>query len=87
MNKIISGQEIRTARAALGLTRESVAEAVGVSFPTIRNLELGQVRGKPYQASPALSASLVEFFASQGVEFLPEKKGRAFGLDVADQAD
>ncbi len=83
MEKIISANELWTARAALRLSREQVATAAGVSAPTIKNLELGHVRGKPYQASADLSTKLIAFFESQGLEFLPEKVGRAFGVDVA----
>lgn len=83
-DKKIKAAELKAGRVALGLTREAVAAAVGVSPPTIKNLELGQVRGKPYRANAELSAKLVTFFEGQGVQFLPDKPGRAFGLDVAD---
>lgn len=85
MDKIVTPAELRTARTALDLSREEVAGGVGVSFPTIRNLELGQVRGKPYRASPELSAKLVQFFHARGLVFLPREQGRAFGVDVAER--
>ena len=88
MVKRISGQELRTARAALGLSRESLAACVGISGQTVKHIETGIViRGKPYQASVDLSAKLIAFFESQGVEFLPDKKGRLFGLDVSERGE
>ena len=82
MVKIIQGRELRTARAALGLSRETLADSIGVSGQTVKHIESGLVRGKPYQASADLSTKLIAFFESQGLEFLPEKVGRAFGVDV-----
>ena len=68
MNMITAAQ-IRAARALLGLDQRSLAEAAGLSLPTIQRMEgsAGQVRGNVDSL-----VKVVEALEQAGVELIAE---------------
>ena len=70
----VSIRQIKAARALAGWSQERLAEASGVSIPTIKRLEAadGEVGGRP-ETGDALVAALEK----AGVEFIRENGGGA----------
>ena len=62
------GQIYERARKASGLTRQELADAVGLSYVTIRNIEQGLT--KPQRGSLEV---LIEEFSSRGIELVLTK--------------
>jgi transcriptional regulator with XRE-family HTH domain len=63
----ISLSQIKAARALLGWTQETLAQAAGLSLPSINNLERGL-----YSPRPETLAAIVVAFESAGIEFTPQ---------------
>jgi len=61
--------QIRAARALIGMTQAELAEASGVSLPTIKRIETGA------DAKVSTVEALRSALATAGVEFLPENGG------------
>lgn len=69
----MTGNQLQAARALLGMTQATLAEAAGVSVPTVKRAEgSGQISASP-EAVAAIRAAL----ESAGVEFIPENGGGA----------
>lgn len=66
---MITAAQIRAARALLGLDQRRLAEAAGLSLPTIQRMEAsdGQVRGNVDSLM-----KLVDALERAGVEMIPE---------------
>lgn len=66
---MITAAQIRAARALLGMDQRSLAEAAGLSLPTIQRMEAsdGQVRGNVDSV-----VKLVEALERAGVELLAD---------------
>ncbi len=63
-----SGHQLRAARALLGLDQETLAEKVGVSDNTIRNME---ARGaEPVRGFASTRAKVREALEAMGIDFL-----------------
>ena len=67
----MNGNQIRAARALLGMSQKDVAEASGLSIPTIKRAE-GQ---GSLSASSEAVASIRLVLEAAGVEFIPENGG------------
>lgn len=67
---MISPQQIRGARAMLGLTQANLAESAGISTTALNNIERGS-------ADPKVStlAAIQRALEAAGVEFIPENGG------------
>lgn len=62
---MVSAAQLRAARALLGLSQANVAEAAGLSVPTIKRAEgAGAI-----SASPAAIAAICAALEARGVEF------------------
>ncbi len=70
--KIEAGNQVKAARALLGWEQSRLAQAAGVSLPTIHRLEkLGPERcslGNLFRIQAALSAAGVEFIGKGGFQ-------------------
>ncbi|RTL88157.1 MAG: XRE family transcriptional regulator [Hyphomicrobiales bacterium] len=66
----LSVSQIRAARGLLGWSQSKLADAAGLSLPTIKRTELETVNVSP-EAREKLRAAL----ESAGVEFIPENGG------------
>jgi len=66
---MITGPQMRAARALLGLDQRQLAQASGLSLPTIQRMEAcnGVVRGNVDSLM-----KLVEAFAASGIELISE---------------
>jgi predicted transcriptional regulator len=73
---MITAAQIRAARALLGLDQRSLAEAAGLSLPTIQRMEgsAGQVRGNVESL-----VRVVEALEKAGVELIGEGASSAGG--------
>lgn len=73
---MITAAQIRAARALLGMDQRSLAEAAGLSLPTIQRMEasLGQVRGNVESL-----VKVIEAIERGGVELLGEGTASASG--------
>ncbi|MEQ1943522.1 helix-turn-helix domain-containing protein [Mesorhizobium sp. VNQ89] len=70
---VISGSQIRAARALLGLTQNDLVERSGVSFATIQRMEtIGTGR-----SSVANLDAVQKALEKAGVQFIPENGGGA----------
>ncbi|WP_439399902.1 helix-turn-helix domain-containing protein [Bradyrhizobium sp. PMVTL-01] len=71
---MISVRQLKAARVLLAWSQGDLAQASGISEPTIARLEStdGPVRGRPDTA-----AALVGALVKAGVEFIPENGGGA----------
>ncbi len=78
---MITPQQIRGARAMLGLTQAALAESVGVSATAMNNIERGIA--KPKATTIAAIRSVLE---NAGVVFIPENGGGA-GVRLRKPAD
>ena len=69
----MTGNQLQAARALLGLTQAQVAEAAGISIPTVKRAEgAGQI-----SASTEAIAAIRVALEAAGVEFLAENGGGA----------
>lgn len=68
---MITPQQIRGARAMLGLTQKQLADASGVSEMSVKNIERGSTPDPRVSTMLAMKKSL----ESAGVEFIPENGG------------
>jgi predicted transcriptional regulator len=73
---LITAAQIRAARALLGLDQRRLAEAAGLSLPTIQRMEAsaGQVRGNVESL-----VRVVEALEKAGVELIGEGASSAVG--------
>lgn len=78
---------MRAARALLGWSQDDLAQASGVSVPTIKRIEPGP---GPVKATDDVLAKIVRAFVASGVEFIasdaPSEAG-GFGVRIAAQDD
>jgi predicted transcriptional regulator len=72
---MISGRQIKAARALLGWTQEQTADAAVVSENAIARMERGQVDSRSSTVT-----SIEKALRSAGVEFLPAGGGRGEGV-------
>lgn len=63
----VSGEQIRAARALLGMSSKDLSDASGVGWATIRRFE--QLEGIPKTRSGTLDR-LIATFGSLGIEFI-----------------
>ncbi|MGE0080512.1 MAG: helix-turn-helix domain-containing protein [Thiohalomonadaceae bacterium] len=73
---MITAAQIRAARALLGMDQRSLAEAAGLSLPTIQRMEAsaGQVRGNVESL-----VKVIEALERNGVELLGDGAASASG--------
>ncbi len=65
--------QLRAARALTGLSQAEVAEAAGVSIPTLKRAEAGG----PIKVAEDTIAVIAKALEKAGVEFIPENGGGA----------
>ena len=65
--------QLRAARALTGLSQAEVAEAAGVSVPTLKRAEAGG----PIKVADETIAAIAKALERAGVEFIPENGGGA----------
>jgi transcriptional regulator with XRE-family HTH domain len=65
--------QLRAARALTGLSQAEVAEAAGVSVPTLKRAEAGG----PIKVADETIAAIAKALEKAGVEFIPENGGGA----------
>jgi transcriptional regulator with XRE-family HTH domain len=65
--------QLRAARALTGLSQAEVAEAAGVSVPTLKRAEAGG----PIKVADETIAAIAKVLEKAGVEFIPENGGGA----------
>lgn len=70
---MITAQQIRAARAMVGLTQKQLADASGVSEMSVKNIERGTTPDPRVSTIMALRKAL----EAAGVEFIPENGGGA----------
>ena len=80
MGRMITSQQMRAARAMLGIDQKRLAELAGVSLPTIQRMEAsdGQVRGVVESLVKVVSA-----LEHEGIELIGENmpsQGRGRGI-------
>jgi predicted transcriptional regulator len=68
----VSVRQIKAARGLLGWSQEAIANASGVSIPTIKRLEAA---GGDLGGRPATSEKIVAALEKAGVEFLDDGQG------------
>jgi DNA-binding XRE family transcriptional regulator len=73
--------QLRAARALTGLSQAEVAEAAGVSVPTLKRAE----SGGPIKVTEETIAKIAKALEKAGVEFIPENGGGA-GVRLAKRA-
>ena len=71
---MLSSEMVRAGRALLRWEQKDLAEASGVSLPTIKRLETA--RGALSAHGPTIAA-MVRAFEAAGLEFIPENGGGA----------
>jgi len=69
----MTGNQLKAARALVGLTQAQVAEAAGISIPTVKRAEGSATLGASISACDAIRAAL----EAAGVEFIAENGGGA----------
>lgn len=74
---MISGVQVRAARALLGWDQTKLAEAAGVSVITIKRLEAA---GEEIHAQFATVVKVKRAFENAGVLFLGEESGLGYGV-------
>ena len=74
---MISGIQIRAARALLGWDQAKLAERAGVSIITVKRLEAA---GEQIQAQFATVMKVKSAFEKAGVLFLGEESGLGYGV-------
>ncbi|MCA1527366.1 helix-turn-helix domain-containing protein [Bradyrhizobium yuanmingense] len=65
--------QLRAARALTGLSQAEVAEAAGISIPTLKRAEAGG----PIKVAEETIAAIATALEKAGVEFIPENGGGA----------
>ncbi|MCA1430210.1 MULTISPECIES: helix-turn-helix transcriptional regulator [Bradyrhizobium] len=65
--------QLRAARALTGLSQAEVAEAAGISIPTLKRAEAGG----PIKVAEETIAAIAAALEKAGVEFIPENGGGA----------
>ncbi|MFC0339785.1 helix-turn-helix domain-containing protein [Paracoccus niistensis] len=65
----MNGEQIRAARALAGMTAQELADASGVSYPTVQRLDA--TRG-PVSGRHDTVAALIRALEARGVQFLEE---------------
>jgi transcriptional regulator with XRE-family HTH domain len=68
----VSIKQIKAARELLGWSQEAIAEASGVSIPTIKRLEAA---GGDLGGRPATGEKIIAALETAGVEFLDDGQG------------
>ena len=76
---MITAEQVRAARALLGIDQRRLAELAGLSVPTIQRLEGG---AGTINCHMATLMKLTDAFATAGVAFLPEDQERGGGYGV-----
>ncbi|MFN7224804.1 MAG: helix-turn-helix domain-containing protein [Paracoccaceae bacterium] len=73
---MITGQQIRAARALLGIDQKRLAELAGISVPTIQRMETskGNVRGIVESLT-----RIIDAFDRAGIELIAENASSASG--------
>jgi predicted transcriptional regulator len=66
---MITPQQMKAARALLGIDQRTLAEKAGVSLPTIRRMETSQAN---VRANVDTLTKVVHAFEAAGVELIPE---------------
>ena len=72
MNKMLTSEQVRAGRMLIRWSQQNLAEASGVSLPTIKRLETQPGRLEAH--TPTISAIEIAFDKA-GVEFIPENGG------------
>lgn len=80
---MLTSEQIRAARALLRWEQKDVAEASGVSLPSIKRLES---KAGLLAAQDRTVQAIREALVAAGVEFIPENGGGA-GVRLAKRAD
>ena len=80
---MITLQQIRAARALIGLSQHQLAEKAGVSIGTLNNIERG------VQTDPKFSTlrSIQRALEAEGIEFVSEQTGRQMAPKVSVHPD
>lgn len=65
-------EQLRAARALLGLSQDDIANKIGSSSKTVRRAESG-----PKQVSESTVTAIRTVLEAEGVEFIPENGGGA----------
>jgi transcriptional regulator with XRE-family HTH domain len=65
--------QLRAARALTGLSQAELADAVGISIPTLKRAEAGG----PIKVADETIAEIAKALEKAGVEFIPENGGGA----------
>lgn len=73
---MLTGEQIRAARAMARMEQSALASASGLSIPTIKRLE--QMRG-PISATTGTEAAIRQAFAAVGILFI-DKNGKGPGV-------
>jgi len=71
----ISGNQLKAARALIGLDQQQLADKAGIGINTVRNMEAaaaGNIRARTDTLDAVVAA-----LADAGVEFIPENGGGA----------
>lgn len=79
----LTSEQMRAARALLRWEQKDVAEASGVSLPSIKRLE---ARPGPLSAQDRTVEAIRNALAEAGIQFIPENGGGA-GVRLAKRAD
>jgi transcriptional regulator with XRE-family HTH domain len=80
---MLTSEQVRAARALLRWEQKDVAEASGVSLPSIKRLE---AKTGALAAQDRTVAAIRTALVNAGVEFIPENGGGA-GVRLAKRAD
>lgn len=70
---MVDSFQLRAARALTGLSQPEVAEAAGVSIPTLKRAE----SRRPIKVADEMIAAIAKALERAGVEFIPENGGGA----------
>lgn len=70
---MVDFSQLRAARALAGLSQPEVAEAAGVSVPTLKRAEAGG----PIKVAEETILAIAKALEAAGVEFIPENGGGA----------
>jgi transcriptional regulator with XRE-family HTH domain len=77
---MLSGVQIRAARALLGWDQARLAEAAGVSLITVKRIEAA---GNEIQANFQTVVKIKDACIKAGVQFLDEEGGLGYGVRLA----
>lgn len=70
----VSTEQVKAARALLKWTQTNLANASGVSHPTVKRLEMA---AGPIGGRPETGQAIIFALETAGVEFIPENGGGA----------